>query len=215
MNVFLKPEIAKDYDSYYQTEFGKQVDDIEKDIVREILKDIPTGKMLEMGCGTGHWTSFFVDLGFDVTALDSSPAMLQYTSDKNIDVEFIQADAENLPFDDESFPVVASITMLEFVDDQDKVLSEAFRVLKKGGTLVLGCLNANSVLGKTKESSDTFRNAKFMTPDELHQKLSQYGGVEIKSGVFITDDFQLLGEDRGSNNAEPVFMGAIVKMENV
>jgi ubiquinone/menaquinone biosynthesis C-methylase UbiE len=50
------------------------------------------------------------------------------------------------------FPVIASVTMLEFVPDINKVLDEIERVLKPGGYLVLGCLNAWSELGKNKDN---------------------------------------------------------------
>ncbi len=40
MNVFLKPEIANNYDDYYASEFGKKVDEIEQQIMNSLLKNI-------------------------------------------------------------------------------------------------------------------------------------------------------------------------------
>jgi len=75
------------------------------------------GDMLELVCGTGHWTTFFCEEGFRVTAVDTSEAMLSEAKKKDIGcATFLHADAANLPFADESFSVVASITMLEFVE---------------------------------------------------------------------------------------------------
>ena len=39
-NVFLKKDIADNYDSYYQTELGEKIDDIEKEIISELLNEI-------------------------------------------------------------------------------------------------------------------------------------------------------------------------------
>jgi len=60
--------------------------------------------MLELGCGTGHWTQFFCEEGFQVTGVDESEAMLERARAKNIaGARFLQADAGNLPFRDQSF----------------------------------------------------------------------------------------------------------------
>jgi len=56
MNVFIKEEIADDYDAYYQTPAGKEIDAIEEKLIADALQKVPKGKMLELGCGTGHWT---------------------------------------------------------------------------------------------------------------------------------------------------------------
>ena len=82
MNVFNNPEIAGKYDNYYQTDFGKKVDEIEKNLVLSLISDIPRGVMLEVGCGTGHWTRFFIDQGFKLTGIDISESMLQIVKKK-------------------------------------------------------------------------------------------------------------------------------------
>ncbi|MGM0622223.1 MAG: class I SAM-dependent methyltransferase, partial [Bacteroidota bacterium] len=127
-NVFLTPEVASEYDAYYQTETGKTVDNIEKEIVSANLKKLPKTNWLELGCGTGHWTKFFNEGGFQITAVDNSEAMLKIARSKNLEnVQFLNADATRLPFPDARFSGIVSITMLEFVDDLEKVLNEIDR----------------------------------------------------------------------------------------
>lgn len=58
MNVFLNPAVAEKYDQYYLSESGKTVDRYEKELFRHRLGNIPRLPMLELGCGTGHWTRF-------------------------------------------------------------------------------------------------------------------------------------------------------------
>ncbi len=211
MSVFKKEDIANEYDAYYQTEMGRQVDEIERRLLREMMTDIPRGAMLELGCGTGHWTEFFIDEGFRLTALDNSEVMLRLAEHKHIPAKFQWADAEYLPVEDESFPVVSSITMLEFVDDQEKVLDEMYRVLQPGGWLILGCLNAESMLGLTKEQSETFRDAKFLTPESLQHKLKRFGTSQLGFGVYFSSDFELLDDTANKETAAPAFMAAVVQ----
>lgn len=152
-DVFLTPEVASEYDAYYQTETRKLVDKIEKEIVLEHFKNLQKTNWLELGCGTGHWSKFFSENGLQLTAVDNSEAMLEIARSKNMkNVQFINADAARLPFTDAYFSGIVSITMLEFVEDVNKVLNEMDRVLKPGGTLVLGCLNALSEPGKNKNN---------------------------------------------------------------
>lgn len=214
-NVFMLTTVAQSYDAYYETESGRQIDAIEKEILSELLKNVTFDEMLELGCGTGHWTQFFINSGFKVTAVDRSKAMLEYAYQKDIDAEFLEGNAEKLPFADGSFPVVASVTMLEFVENRQAVLSEINRVLKPGGYLLLGCLNADSVLGKNKQNDDTFREAEMLTRAQLADILKHIGQVKMKCGVYYTDDFQLLDKTINEPNGEPVFMGALVQKSQV
>lgn len=211
MSVFKKEDIANAYDAYYQTEMGRKVDEIERKLMHKLLSSIPRGNMLELGCGTGHWTKFFIDEGFRLTALDNSEMMLKLAEHKHIPAKFQWADAGYLPVEDSSYPAVSSVTMLEFVEDQEKVMEEMYRVLQPGGWLILGCLNADSMLGKTKEQSETFRNAKFFTPGSLKQKLQRFGTPQMGYGVYFSSDFELLDDTPEKVDAAPAFMAAIVK----
>ena len=141
--------------------------------------------------------------------------MLKYATERKLNATFLEGNAQNIPFEDESFPVVASVTMLEFVDGQDQVLKEIYRVLKPGGYLLLGCLNADSVLGKNKVNDDTFREADFLTKDQLKEKLKMFGDPQLKTAVYLTADFRILDNEINKENTEPVFIGALVQKNNI
>ena len=211
MNVFLKPEIANSYDDYYQSDFGKKVDRIEQDIIDYLIKEIPRSEMLELGCGTGHWSDYFSKKGFNVTGIDISDAMLNVAKNKKINVKFKIADSQNIPFNDESFQIISSITMLEFVDNPDKVIKEIYRVLKKGGWLILGCLNENSIIGKNKRDNETFKNANFLTISNLKSKLENFEILLLKSGVYLKSDYSIIDDKKDNDYTEPVFIGIIAQ----
>src|SRR5947199_5730621 len=75
-----------------------------------------------------------------VTGIDISPPMLAKAREAAAEmgaanVEFVEAEAERLPFPDESFDVVVSNGVIDLIPDKDAVFSELFRVLVPGGRI--------------------------------------------------------------------------------
>ena len=211
-NVFFNPTVAAEYDSYYQNKPGKIIDKIEKNILVPYLNNLPKGHLLELGCGTGHWTQFFSEQGFQVTAIDSSGAMLEIAKSKNIqNTSFLKADAARLPFADNSFSIIASVTMLEFVEDTNQVIDEIDRVLKPGGTLVLGCLNALSEPGKNKDHDPVLKHGRFFTVEEIKHIISRFGNPTISAGVYFSPGFEILDGTKKQETVQPAFIAASVQ----
>lgn len=195
MTLFDFDTVADEYDSFYESEYGKRVDFYEKIAVASRLSLNNGWKTLEIGCGTGHWTSFFWEFGFNITAIDVSVKMIRKAKSKNMKgVEFKQANALDLPFEAGSFDHVFTIATLEFIEDRDRVMHEIKRVLKKGGSLLAGCLNQNSVLGKNKNEDPVFKNAKFFTDSELDDYLSQLGNPEICGAVLPDEEGNMMDQ---------------------
>jgi len=212
VNVFKDFRVAQKYDSYYQTGLGELVDCIEKTLIRKYLNQIFSCEMLELGCGTGHWTRFFCEEGFQVTAIDESGAMLEQARMKNIpNVDFLKADAASLPFQDQSFSVISSVTMFEFVENVDRILDEIDRLLKPGGYMVAGWLNALSETGKNKNNDETFRSACFYTPKEIERLLARFGVPRLSYGVYYSSGFELLDGTKNQNTVQPAFIASVVQ----
>jgi ubiquinone/menaquinone biosynthesis C-methylase UbiE len=95
-------------------------------------------RVLEIGCGTGRLTNHLAKkLGpyANVVAMDINPAMLEVAKQK-VDagnIEFQVADAQNLPYPDNSFDFVVSQFSFMFLPEKQKGFNEAWRVLKPGG----------------------------------------------------------------------------------
>jgi ubiquinone/menaquinone biosynthesis C-methylase UbiE len=75
-----------------------------------------------------------------VTGIDMTPEMLAKAREAAAamgaeNVEFLEAEAERLPFPDESFDVVISNGVIDLIPDKDAVFSELFRVLVPGGRM--------------------------------------------------------------------------------
>ena len=99
-------------------------------------------KILEIGCGNGRDSLFFAENGFNVTSIDiSQNALILAGKNKQAylfkntlpgDLTFHQADAEALPFKDEKFDAVYSLSVLHSADLK-KSFEQIYRVLKIGG----------------------------------------------------------------------------------
>ena len=91
-------------------------------------------KVLEIGCGTGVFTRLFCQNGIKPIAVDISHDLLRKAKDKNPDVFFIQADAENLPFKENVFDCVLGVSILHHLNI-NSALKCIRAVLVDGGSM--------------------------------------------------------------------------------
>jgi ubiquinone/menaquinone biosynthesis C-methylase UbiE len=168
MNPFADPALAADYEAWYQTA-GRRADQLEKELLMGSLARFPAAvTLLEVGCGSGHFTRWFSEKTLQATGLDISFPMVSEALRLD-SVPYVLGDALALPFADNAFDVVALITTVEFISDPIRALAEALRVAKRG--LVLGVLNRQSVLGwqRRREGGPVWEAAHFFTPTEMVQ----------------------------------------------
>jgi len=94
-------------------------------------------RILDIAAGTGTSSVALQKNGAKVVALDFSAGMIAEGRRKHPSVEFVQADAQKLPFGDNEFDAVTISFGLRNVNDPKTALSEMYRVLKPGGRLVI------------------------------------------------------------------------------
>lgn len=110
---------------------------------REVLGDVlrrhlPTSSglsILDAGCGPGGNILFLKDFG-EVSGLDISDTALKIAAQREYRALY-KSDASRTPLTAESFDLVASLDMLEHIEDDAAVLREFHRLLRKGGYLLL------------------------------------------------------------------------------
>lgn len=119
----------------------------QRKIASNVLEKVNAGEsILEIGCGEGNLAVEMAKRGIDVVASDLSLPNLEQakknSENHNVSVKFIQADAENLPFGDNSFDTIVASHILEHLSDFNKGLSEIKRVMRKRAIIALPtCFN--------------------------------------------------------------------------
>ena len=145
-------------------------------------------KILDIACGVGYGCKIFIENGAKyVIGCDISDEAIDYAKEhfsaKNI--EFHKKDIRNLDFPDETFDCVVSFETLEHVTEQDLVISELKRVLKKGGILIISTPN-KEVRSFDEEDTNIFHE-KELTIDEFKNLLSHFLKFELYSQRLIKD----------------------------
>lgn len=100
----------------------------------------PGQKILDIAAGTGTSSASFAKHGAHVTAADFSHGMLEVGRERfgnNELIDFVWADATDLPFEDNSFDTATISYGLRNVNDVDAALAEMARVVKPGGRVVV------------------------------------------------------------------------------
>ncbi len=109
----------------------------------EELKIVPGERVLDVACGSGNGAISAARRAWDnVVGADYVPALLERGRERaaaeRLNVEFVEADAQALPFADASFDVAMSIFGAMFAPDQHKAADELLRVVKPGGRIGMG-----------------------------------------------------------------------------
>jgi SAM-dependent methyltransferase len=99
----------------------------------------PGESVLDVASGNGNAALAAARRFADVTALDYVPMLLEEgrkrAEAEGLAIDFVEGDAENLPFEDASFDVALSTLGVMFAPDQEKAARELLRVVRPGGTI--------------------------------------------------------------------------------
>ena len=109
----------------------------------------PGMRVLDVAAGTGNASIPAARAGADVTASDLTPELLEAGRRRaeGLDLDWVEADAEALPFDDASFDVVISSIGAMFAPHHQDVANELVRVCRPGGTIGLLSWTAEGMIG--------------------------------------------------------------------
>ena len=186
-------DIAEWYESWYGTPQGRQADRLEKALLDKLLKRLPEIRtVLEVGCGTGHFTRWLAEGGLWTVGLDISPAMLVQARRLEAAAKvcpYVLGDGLALPFPDRSFDLVALITTLEFIPQPERAMAEAGRVARQG--VLVGGLNRHSLLAlrrrwRSLRAPTIYGQAHFFTVRELGQLARDVLGVRLRGMTWRT-----------------------------
>jgi len=178
---------ADKYEDWFEKH--KLVYDAELRAIRKLLSDKGIG--LEIGAGTAR---FAVPLGIKV-GIEPSSRMGEIARNRGIEV--VKGVAEALPLCNSCFDCALMVTTICFLDDIKAAFSEAYRILKPDGRLVIGFIDKDSPVGKLyqqhKEDSVFYKSANFYSVDDL---ISMLQGAGFNEFQFSQTIFHNLAEIR-------------------
>lgn len=178
-----------DYDAWYDSEHGRWIGETEYRLLQNKLAPRTGERVLDVGCGTGWFTRRLAhDSSVPVTGIDLNADCLRFATLRNAASSYVQADARRLPFADNAFDCVCSITALCFIDNWSLALGEIVRVTRK--RFAIGVLNRHSVLWLEKGrrgGTGAYRGAHWHTAAELRRALETLpvNRIELTSAVFL------------------------------
>ena len=154
-----------------------------------VLGDLAGQRLLEIGCGGGLMAEEYAKRGASITAVDRSAASIataaQHARASGLKIAYVPSVGERLPFNSGSFDAVLSADTLEHVEDVDLVVSEAARVLRRGGRFVYDTVNrtwkSRLLLVWLPQNvfhiapPDTHEYARFIKPEELQMIMARHG----------------------------------------
>jgi ubiquinone/menaquinone biosynthesis C-methylase UbiE len=188
-------QFASEYEEKQSYVAGKEVISL---TMEELLKEQNLEKVLELGCGTGLYTETIQKISEEITATDFSEEMIKAAKQKRGTLDhviFIQANALDLQYDNESFDTVFLANLIHIIEDPEKVVKESFRVLKSGGHIIITsfaidqmsffnkislAMRYQKAFGKPSKES-----VKEKTPKERIENLLVNNGFNISKSVVL------------------------------
>jgi len=155
---------------------------------KNVLGGVAGLTILDVGCGGGLLAERFAREGATVTGIDLSRESLfaarRHARAEEVEVDYVNANAEAFPFVDSAFDAVVSTDFLEHVADLDTVVGESARVLKPDGLFLYETINrtiVSRVVGiylfervLKLIPENTHDPAMFIKPAELHKVMARH-----------------------------------------
>lgn len=179
----MKPD---EYEAWYETARGRWIAGREFDLMMRLMKPPAGATLLDVGCGTGHFSRRFAAAGLRVAGLDPDPAMLDYARGLDGDVSYLLGTGSALPFGDNAYDHVTAVTSLCFIADPERALREMWRVSRHAA--LLGLLNRRSLLCRQKRGHGAYRGARWDTPAEARRwarQLEPTPQIKTRSAIFL------------------------------
>lgn len=167
--VDLYDRYCEEFDSWFEKHPGLYQSEL-----LALQQAIPENKKgIEIGVGTGRFAWPF-NIKFGV---EPSQGMARLARQRGVQV--IQATAENLPIESQSYDFATMVTTVCFLNDIPKAFAEVHRILKPAGVFIIGLIDRRSELGKTyqqkKNTNKFYRYAHFHSVEEITHLLEQAG----------------------------------------
>lgn len=213
---YMKPEVVKGYESWYEGKY-KRADLLEKQVITRMIEQYSSPKtILEIGCGTTHFTRWLAASGFEAFGVDISPYMVRQAKTLWPEGSLLNSKSSNLPFSDGSFDLACFITCFEYMANPVQVLREASRVVKQG--IILGLMNKWSLPTFRRKiqlafgRNEYYKNAHFYSIFDIKELAREAFGDQAKVVHWRTTLFpEILRLERDTGLYTGAFLGIAIQ----
>lgn len=204
INVF--NDFTDEYEQWFRD--NEKIFQSELDAIKSVLPD--SGKGVEIGVGSGLFSS-----NLDIkNGIEPSENMALKAEERGIEV--VRACAESIPLEDESFDFALMVTVDCFVENLAKALSEAHRIIKNSGVLIIAFIDKDTPLGKiyekNKKDSRFYKGANFNSASKIEAILKKTG-FNIKRKKQTVYSFENIVHPVKNGTGQGVF--AVIEAEKV
>jgi len=210
LNAIVHDREAAFYDDRFLIEYDDRIGrDVDRDLRRVIGETVRARRALDLACGTGYAAIGLAvaRLADEVHASDLSAGMIERSKDNaagaGVDVRLALADAERLPYADDSFDLVVARGALHHVPSPLECLREVRRVLEPGGVAVVlaeptasGERQVGAVVGTAYRAVEAWRKARRRPKDLEHEKW-EMASIAANLHTFTPGEIELLAREAG------------------
>jgi ubiquinone/menaquinone biosynthesis C-methylase UbiE len=189
----LKTKPFEKHASEYDTWFDKYPYVFESEVAA-LRAALPYGDLqgIEVGLGTGRFSNA---LGIK-EGVEPAASMREMALARGVDV--FDAAAEHLPYKDLRFDFVLMASCINYFNQLNPAFREANRVLKPGGTLIVGCIDKDSIIGKLYESkrpeSIFYKQAIFYPVEKVAKEIHKEGFNKIEYTQTLFENLDSIKE---------------------
>jgi len=164
-------------------------------LVKKLLKNENTSKILDAGCGSGFILSQLDNIYDTAVGIDMSPEAIKF-GQQFTKAELKKGNAEKMEFSDDEFACIISTDAIEHIPDDKAAMKEAYRVLKNSGCMIIYTPSEVGLLSNTSwahlyHDSETsyLLDQRYYTIDSL-SKLAEEAGFRIEYAGYHSVFFQ-------------------------
>jgi SAM-dependent methyltransferase len=133
--------------SQYESQESEYLATFRED-VRRIAEFVPSGRVLEVGCGYGYFLQCALDAGYDAYGIDLSPAAVKWAAERHPGRVFCGLLEEVPEIQGQQYDVIFGSHLIEHLTEPGEFLETASRLLRPGGLIVMVTPNIKSLLSR-------------------------------------------------------------------